>query len=370
MNKLILIGILFFISCNSLVTKFDDIEPAVKYSSNSINNDDIVKDTLSVMTWNIRFGAGRMDYFGDHCGERVIFTESEIKENLNQIVDVINNKEVDILLLQEVDVESKRSAYIDEVQYLLNKTHLNYGVYASMHQAQIIPFNGYGRVNVGNAILSRWKLTESERIQLPLMTDQSSLDQYFYLKRNILRTKVEIEDRDNIFAVNTHLTAFATDDTKEKHIDQYIETLEDLNSNGSKFISGGDLNSIPPVNDNDTIPDFCIKDKCENENFHYEADGGPHKSGSYFEYDSNENGWLIPLYNNYNSGIPEENRNNIEHYTHTPGSQIDLTDGGRKLDYLFTNLEKVIGSGKTLQENTNISDHVPVIINVILPEGE
>tara|TARA_B100001029_G_C15063339_1_gene460665 strand:- start:1243 stop:2346 length:1104 start_codon:yes stop_codon:yes gene_type:complete len=367
MNNLILIGMIIFISCNSLVTNFDEIEAAVEYSADSIIGDNVPKDTISVMTWNIRFGAGRTDWFGDHCGDRVILTENQIQTNLEPIRNKLIDLDIDILLLQEIDVDSKRSAYIDEVQYLLDETHLNYGVFASMWQAQIIPSDGLGRINTGNAILSRWKLSNAERIQLDLMSDQDALTQYFYLRRNIVKAKIEIPEKENLFAVNTHLTAFATDDTKKKHINKYIETLDNLNNEGYKFVSGGDLNSLPPVNENDTIPDFCVKDACDGENFHSETDGGPHKSGSYFAYDDDENSWLQPLYNNYIPGISEENRNNIEHYTHSPGTQTELD---RKLDYLFTNLEKVDGSERSLQENTNISDHIPVIMNVVLLEGE
>ena len=367
MNKLILLGMIFFISCNSLVTKFEDVEPAVEYTAKTIDGDDISKDTIKVMTWNIRFGAGRTDWFGDHCGDRVILTEEEILENLEPIRNALMELEVDILLLQEIDVNSKRSAYLDEVQFLLDETHLNYGVFASMWQAQVIPSDGLGRVNTGNAILSRWKLADAERIQLDLMSDQDALTQYFYLRRNIVKAEVEIPGKDKIFAVNTHLTAFATDDTKKKHVEKYIETLDGLDNGGFKFVSGGDLNSLPPVNSGDTIPDFCMNDKCDWETFHNEIDNGPHKSGSYFEYDESENTWLQPLYDNYTPGIPNENRNGPEHFTHSPGTQIELD---RKLDYLFTNLEKVNGSGLTLQDNTEISDHVPVIMDVILPGGE
>ena len=352
-----------FLSCNSLVTTFDDVESAVEYTSIEVVNQNLTKDTISVMTWNIRFGAGRIDWFGDHCGDRVLLTESEIIDNLNSIVNVINNKEIDILLVQEIDVDSKRSAYIDQVQYILNETHLNYGVYASMHQAQIIPFNGYGRINSGNAIFSRWELSDGERIQLDLMTDQDPLEQYFYLRRNIIKAKINVPEKELIYIVNTHLTAFATDSTKRKHVEEYILTLNKLNDNEFKFVSGGDLNSLPPVDENHSVPDFCNIDKCDNENYHYLDNGGPHKPGSYFEYDSTENSWLMPLYMNYNPAINFTDKNNSVHFTHSPGTNINLD---RKLDYLFTNLEKQLGSGKTLQENTTISDHVPVTMKVVL----
>jgi endonuclease/exonuclease/phosphatase family metal-dependent hydrolase len=371
MKKTTLLFLIFFISCNSLVTTFEDNEPAIEYSAKNISLlADSTKNNISVMTWNIRFGAGRTDWFGDHCGDRVILTEAEIKSNLDQIITHLNDPDIDIdiLLLQEIDVDSKRSAYIDEVQYILDNTHLNYGVFASMWQAQVIPSDGLGRVNTGNAILSRWKLKNPERIQLDLMTDQDALTQYFYLRRNILKAEIEIPEKDPFFVVNTHLTAFATDDTKKKHVEKYITTLDEINSFGNLFVSGGDLNSLPPINSGESIPDFCNKDKCTGEIWHNETDGGPHKSGSYFEYDETENSWLQPLYDNYTPGIPyNELFNDTLHFTHSPGISLDLD---RKLDYLFTNLTIIENERYTLQQFKEISDHVPVMMILDLTSEE
>ena len=70
---------LFFItafllfSCDPLVTTFDDVEDAVLYTAKNPTAP-LDNSTLSVMTWNIRFGIGRLPFFGDSCGDRSIFT--------------------------------------------------------------------------------------------------------------------------------------------------------------------------------------------------------------------------------------------------------------------------------------------------------
>ena len=46
--------------------------------------------------------------------------------------------------------------------------------------------------------------------------------------------------------MNIHATAFATDDTKEKHVAKYLEILDSIHSDGHVFVSGGDLNAVPP----------------------------------------------------------------------------------------------------------------------------
>jgi len=71
-----LFSLLFCLACSPLVTEFAEVEEAVLYTAARSQNHPAV-DTLTVMTWNIRFGAGRqIPWFGDSCGDRVILTEN------------------------------------------------------------------------------------------------------------------------------------------------------------------------------------------------------------------------------------------------------------------------------------------------------
>ena len=51
------------ISCEPLVTTFNDTEDAILYQANLINEYP-AKKSVKVMTWNIRFGIARLDFFG------------------------------------------------------------------------------------------------------------------------------------------------------------------------------------------------------------------------------------------------------------------------------------------------------------------
>ena len=119
---------LFLFSCRLPVTTFDDTEDAISYKALTSSPTPGQPDSLKVMTWNIRYGAARIPWYEDSCGDRVHMTESEVTSHLDSIAGYINADidTIDILLLQEVDVSSKRSAYIDQIQYLLEKTHFNY----------------------------------------------------------------------------------------------------------------------------------------------------------------------------------------------------------------------------------------------------
>ena len=101
--------------------------------------------------------------------------EEEVIAHLDAVVEFINQTQPDVLLLQEVDRLSLRSAYIDQVQYILDRTHLNYGAYASQHKGDFLPSDGMGKMDFGNATLSRWPIESATRHALPLVDSQIKL---------------------------------------------------------------------------------------------------------------------------------------------------------------------------------------------------
>jgi endonuclease/exonuclease/phosphatase family metal-dependent hydrolase len=354
-------GMGVIISCEPLATRFPDIEDAILISANNINP---VPDTFSVvkvMTWNIRFGAGRRPWFGDACGDHVIFTKDEIYQSLQEIVDKINEIKPDILLLQEVDVNSKRSGYIDELRWIMDHSYFNYAVYGAQWQAQFIPSDGLGRLYEVNAIFSRWGISDAKRIQLDLRTDQDKLTVYFYERCCMVTGKINIPHLNNLYGVNIHASAFATDETKHNHIIRLKQELDRIHSAGGWFIAGGDFNTIPPGSDS---TDYCLEDMCPGESYHHSYDNPYHKDGSNYEPEKN---WLNDLYASYKCAVPlEKYQADQEHFfSHTtrPDHFWDRT-----LDYLFTNYHWVENSGITHQDATTQSDHAPVSAMFVLPK--
>ena len=343
----------FLAACDPLVNRFDDVEDGIQYTANHELTAPAKPENVLVMTWNIRFGAGRTPWFGDGCGSRVILPEDEIRGNLSRLASRIRELKPDILLLQEVDVQSKRSAYIDQLQWILDNTYFNYGVYASMWQAQVVPSDGLGRINTGQAILSRWRIAETERIQLPLRGDQDALTKYFYLRRCLLIAKIALPGVDQFFVLNTHLDAFSMDGTKKRQIDRVKEEMDRISGTGALLVAGGDFNLIPPGSGS---TDFCLNDKCPGESFHGPTDNPQHKEGSYF---TPEKTWLQILYNAYRPSVPLDRylTNQKRYFTSNPDWN-GFWD--RKIDHLFTNGRWLPGSDSTYQHIIDLSDHVPV----------
>ncbi len=350
------------LSCSSLVTNFDDVEEAHLYASSRNHTPAAAADTLTAMTWNIRFGAGReTPWFGDSCGDRVILAESEVTPVLQGLARQINALQPDILLIQEIDIESKRTAYIDELQWLLDHTYFDYGAYASMWQAQYVPSDGLGRINTGQAILSRWPIRDAERIQLPLRRDQDNLTRYFYLRRNILKVRIELPNHGCFWVLNLHADAFSTDDTKRQHIIRFKEELDILQKQGAAFIAGGDFNMLPPGSDS---TDFCLKDRCQGEHFHAPGDNPLHKEGSNY---TPEKEWLTGMYASYYPAVPlaAYAAGQSSYFTHATDRTAQWD---RKIDYLFSNSAWLPGSDITHQELLKLSDHVPVSARWAVPE--
>ena len=126
------------------------------------------------------------------------------------------------------------------------------------------------------------------------------------------------------------------------------------------------MNSVPPSAD---VIDFCMDDICSDENFHMDADGGPHREGSYFNNFDGEPDLVQPFYDSYFEAINLENVNVSEHFTHSPWNTIsDTTEyWDRKLDYLFTNYQDWSRTGETHNNIKNISDHAPVSATLTFP---
>ena len=365
--------ILLFFGCDPFVDTFDNssITDAKMFQAIEVS-DSLVYDggSIRVLTWNIRNGLGRFPWLYDSCGDSVIGRKSLVEKNLLEIAEKLNNIDADVVLLQEVDFLSKRSGYINQIQFLLDNTGLNYGCYGSMLKADFALKDGHGMVDGGNAILSKYELKEAKRIPLALRTDQSSIVQYGYLRRNILKAKIPDLKQGNkdFYVVNIHATAFATDDTKQKHINKYIETLDEIENEGSIFVSGGDLNSVPPG----AAHDFCIQDDCDtkidslgnyiNNTYHINEDGGPHLSGSFFNNFPGEPDLLRPIYDNinYQGAIDIATTDDSANFTHGQSTSLERGFGivDRKLDYLFTN--ESWENGKTHQGAWELSDHIAV----------
>jgi len=358
MKYFIFFLLIFVIGCEPIVDTLDKPADCIDYSKTlpSIKES---RDTISVMTWNIRFGCGtEILWFGDACGSRTILKRDEVELNLDLLIDEINRLKPDVLLLQEVDIKAKRTAYIDQVKYIMDRTYFGFAVYATNWKIQFIPSDGIGRLDEGNAILSVWPITESKLHPLPLRNDLDALTKYFYVRETVQSCKVTMPNGTNFRVINAHLSAFSTDDTKKRQLEEYINILNKYDENNEFLVTGGDYNLLPPNSDS---LDYCDEDKCAGESFHHNGDDPLHKDGSNY---APEIDWLLPLYERYIPSLSLDvyGSDQEKYFSHATVPNIPYD---RTLDYLFINKRNpnsnwIEGSHITHQDLRKLSDHAPI----------
>ena len=314
-------------------------------------------DTLKVVTWNIKFGAGRLDFFFDGHGDITRMTRGQVLEHLAGICTLICELDPDVLFLQEVDLPSSRSGHIDQVHHILGHTPLRHGFYASHWKSRFVPKHRIGRIDSGLAILSKWPLERATSYPLPLIGSQDPLTQYFYLKRRILCAHLKLRDTCTIVLMNTHLEAFARDDTKLRQVRQLHRQARAASSlPHTLVVFGGDLNTLPPGTH--LLHDF--------------PDVAPHHAPEFEAADfRSQASWLAPLYEDFAPAIALE-RYLHDQPAHATHSTCAKAWWNRKLDYLFasgpwrsghTHQGPLISGGA---HPMALSDHAPVAGALIL----
>lgn len=330
---------------------------------------------LKVMAWNIKYGAGRIDFWFDFWGDRVQMTVDEVAGNMDAIYALINEYDPDIMVNSEIEVNSRRSAYFDQVQGILDHTKLNYAAYIQTWDSRYIPNEGLGRLDLGNAIFSKYPIKSAERIR-QANRPQAAHIEYFYIRRAVGRAVIDVGSGRDVAAYAVHTEAYDQDGTKQKHIDQIYDLVS---KETLPFVLGGDFNELPPLCDQRT-PGDC-DGVLQLEGFNDErttAEGSAYEQPPYTPhvmkrfFDDLTPSVTIPMYGR----TAESQRRYFTHTTLGPDtvSDVDGTKGfwNRTLDYLFvrktdgwvpdsTGVLQKPGDFDIAGDPMRLSDHAPVI---------
>ena len=180
------------------------------------------KEAMRVMTYNIQGG------FADNN-----FTKS----NLDTVAQLINEQEVDVVLLQEVDKNSRRAKglynskqkpihkqYHDQTKYLAGQLQFHYYFLGK-------PWQGG---EYGLAILSRWPIDK-------VRSHEYKIDGY---EKILLSAKIN-RPTYPVYVVNMHLVSGGIHlEENYKIVSQWLrQTFNDYDSRNYKIIIGGDFNT-------------------------------------------------------------------------------------------------------------------------------
>ena len=225
----------------------DDVETVT--AASGVKHDLVqVAKTYHVVTFNIGYGGldRNRNFFMDGGREVMPESKAEVEENLAGVSSALFNQHADLVLLQEVDINSKRSYFIDEAEIL--RAGLSMGkAFAYNFKVPFIPYPipFIGKVESGLLSLSNLKVEEAQRVSLP--NAHSWPIRLANLKRALLVEYLPVDGSDRyLVLVNLHLEAYTTGEARKKQLDTLFSLIQDEYEKGNYVVAGGDFNANFP----------------------------------------------------------------------------------------------------------------------------
>lgn len=302
-------------------------------------------ESIKVLVWNVQYAGSRKHHFFYDGGLAVHVPSADVEETLDQIAAVVKQVDPDIILWQELDRDSDRTANIDEHAELLRRIPYGCHVTAPYHRAGYVPAPGHehlGKVDMHLAVWSRYRINQAVRVQLPLL-DEPVWRQWFNLRRAVQDVSFPIDGGGTLRVLNTHLSAFSQQDgTLGRQIEMLHARATELELARSPWLLAGDFNALPvgdhPSRLGDDAMDF------------YEADTP-----------------IKLLFDRFSSVIPEQAYASEPQRWRTylpPGATV----ADRTLDYAFVGRTVSSGHPEVLPV-TDISDHQPLVFEITLNDA-
>lgn len=204
-------------------------------------------DSLTIMTWNIGFGAlgDNADFFMDGGTHVMPSTKERVNENLNSMLWTIEEEAPDVLFVQEIDENAKRTYHINEMKMFMGRLDGYQSSLAYNFKTLYVPYPipPIGKVNSGIATFSSYPVTDSTRVKLPCPFSYPV--RIANLKRCLMVDRVPIEGSDReLVLVNLHLEAYDSGEGKVAQTKMLRDILEAEAATGNYVIAGGDFNQV------------------------------------------------------------------------------------------------------------------------------
>jgi endonuclease/exonuclease/phosphatase family metal-dependent hydrolase len=306
---------------------------------------------VKILSWNVQYMSGKKYEFWydrlDGDGPDIRASKADIAQTFNQVAQLIIEQNPDVILLQELHDNAKRTDYEDQLQRLLVMLPAEYNNYSETFywQAGFVPLPQImGSVGMKLAVISKYKLGDALRHQLATIKTDPVSDQ-FNFRRAIQEVSLPVTGGNKLTLMNTHFDAFAQgSDTMQQQVSYLQRLLNSKNKNGESWIIAGDFNLLPPG---------------QYENMDAIA-------RTYYQPDSE----FARIYDQFNviPTIEQANGQDASHwFTHFPNRK-EVSGPDRTIDYFVYSNHMQVSDAKVIQQNTlHISDHLPMIATITLP---
>ena len=206
---------------------------------------------LTFITWNIGYaGLGEeSDFFMD--GGKMVNPPNQqvVEKNLAGILEFMDSQSADGWFLQEVDVNSTRTNYMNQFDAIRQNKNVS-SAFAYNYKCPFvpIPLPPLGRIEGGIATVSSLQMSANmERVSLPCPFAWPV--RVAQIKRCLLITRLPIANSGKeLVLVNLHLEAYDDGEGKIAQTNLLLEVLQEEYAKGNYVIAGGDFNqSFPGV---------------------------------------------------------------------------------------------------------------------------
>jgi len=306
--------------------------------NNSVPIKKKVTDSLKVISYNIGHGQGIKDNPIDWRNKE------ETLHHLNEIANFLQSEDADIVMLQEADLNSHRTYYVNQIEYILKKAAYPYYACSVIWDKNYLPYpflplSGHlGRMLSAICILSKFPIKENERYVFDKPDNLAFWMRLGYIDRGVQRIVIEANNK-LIQLFNLHLEAWG-ERTREKQMGEAIAWIKSYGEMPS--ILGGDFNTVPleASKKNDFIDDI-------------EADYTNETTISLIWKSFADLNWMI----------------SVDDYKKNEGLALSFpsNEANRALDNIFSFNGLKIRKGGVLSQAQTASDHLPVYAEVIIP---
>ena len=216
-------------------------------------------DALKIVTWNVGCGAlgDNADFFMDYGNMVYTADVTRVGANIAGIIKSLSEIDPDIMLLQETDINSSRSYFVNERALISDSFPAYDTTFAYNFKVDYIPYPipPIGKVESGLTTLSRYGIASAERIQLPCPFKWPV--RCVNLKRCLSVNRIPIEGSDKqLVIVNIHLEAYDDGEGKLAQTKMLAEFLLNEVAAGNYVIAGGDFNQTFSSTDASAYPEY------------------------------------------------------------------------------------------------------------------
>lgn len=242
----------------------DDYKPDKQEVIYTGDQPDTLEDSamLSLLIWNIGYCGldSSMDFFYDG-GKQMRPSREGVTENLKGVVSTLTDYNTyDFILLQEVDLDSKRSYHFNMQEIIGQHFHAHKSFFGMNYKVDFVPIpvkEPMGKVRSGLLTLTKYNPSSVDRFSFPgnyswpmgvFMLDRCFLVNRYPVEITVIKDETghaSTVDKKELVLINTHNSAYDDGSLRKQQMKYLKDFLLDEYAKGNYVIVGGDWNQTP-----------------------------------------------------------------------------------------------------------------------------